>query len=189
MANVEWKKGHYRRGVDGFGKMKQPQNPCACGCGTLVWKRWVKGHDKRRVEVPRKYLERECPCGQTFRPHGSQRCCSKQCKEIYREETLQEFFNKTTKRQGKHLERSYGISFGEREMMIQEQGEVCAICKRPFGKHGPQTDHDHATNRVRKILCRDCNIALGLMEDDPERLEEAARYIRSFRQNTACTLD
>lgn len=44
-------------------------------------------------------------------------------------------------------------------------------------------DHDHETGEFRGWLCRQCNMALGLLKDDPLRLEALARYLR--RQSNA----
>lgn len=51
---------------------------------------------------------------------------------------------------------------------------ACAVCGRKTRLVG---DHDHATNEPRGILCRPCNLAIGNMEDDPERLRRAALYL------------
>lgn len=40
-------------------------------------------------------------------------------------------------------------------------------------------DHDHVTGKVRGLLCRQCNSALGFAGDNPERLERLARYLRT----------
>jgi hypothetical protein len=38
-------------------------------------------------------------------------------------------------------------------------------------------DHDHATGRVRALLCHVHNTALGMLQDDPKMAEEAAAYL------------
>ncbi|WP_409071688.1 endonuclease VII domain-containing protein [Burkholderia pseudomallei] len=66
--------------------------------------------------------------------------------------------------------------------MIHEQGGVCAICKRAPSGRGIaavlHVDHDHTTGIVRGLLCTRCNRALGAFDDDPQRLIDAAAYLR-----------
>lgn len=38
-------------------------------------------------------------------------------------------------------------------------------------------DHDHATGKVRGLLCRSCNVALGNLRDDPQLFKNAIRYL------------
>ena len=76
-----------------------------------------------------------------------------------------------------HLKHRYGITEEEYDQMLAEQNNCCKICKKNT-KQRLHIDHCHSTNVVRGLLCRQCNIALGQMKDDPVRLENAANYIR-----------
>jgi hypothetical protein len=73
-----------------------------------------------------------------------------------------------------HLKRRYGITSAEADLMLAEQGGVCAICKAAPAVH---VDHDHATGRVRALLCFNCNGGLGQFKDDPAVLRAAAEYV------------
>lgn len=81
-----------------------------------------------------------------------------------------------------HLKREFGISHEEYEALLKTQGGVCAICKQPektkFHRH-LAVDHCHVTKRIRGLLCRSCNVAIGNMEEIPDRLIAAANYLRS----------
>jgi hypothetical protein len=81
------------------------------------------------------------------------------------------------------LKSNYGISLEEYERMLACQGGRCAICGStdPCGKPTFAVDHDHVTGEVRALLCNKCNPAIGMLGDDPERLEAAARYLRAFK--------
>ena len=71
---------------------------------------------------------------------------------------------------------------------LAAQGGGCAICGSPEGTDGRTSlsvDHDHrccpartSCDRCRRgLLCHRCNLALGSMLDDPDRLLAAAKYI------------
>ncbi|MEV7402864.1 endonuclease domain-containing protein [Streptomyces sp. NPDC091267] len=53
--------------------------------------------------------------------------------------------------------------------------DICGTEPTPDTPHG--VDHCHETGRVRGVLCRSCNLALGHFRDDPERVLKAARYL------------
>jgi len=81
--------------------------------------------------------------------------------------------------------RSYGVSPEWYEAKLVEQGGVCAICKLPEsftnkwsgGVKLLSIDHDHDNGEARGLLCQRCNVALGNMGDDPERVRNLARYL------------
>lgn len=77
--------------------------------------------------------------------------------------------------------RNYGLTFEESVAVETYIGQPCVICSTTVtqrGKHGYCVDHDHFTGTVRGVICSRCNTALGLFEDDPERLRSAVSYLR-----------
>ena len=74
-----------------------------------------------------------------------------------------------------HLTRRYGITAAEADHMLDMQGGLCAICKVAPAQH---VDHDHATGKIRSLLCFNCNGGLGQFKDDPAVLRAAAEYVR-----------
>jgi hypothetical protein len=77
------------------------------------------------------------------------------------------------------LQTKYGMSTAEYAAMLAAQDEVCAICRTDDPGRGKAwcVDHDHATGRVRGLLCWSCNNGLGLFADDPVRLKAAIEYL------------
>lgn len=85
------------------------------------------------------------------------------------------------------LQKAYGISKADFDRMLEEQSGCCAICKTDDwkGKHGsPCVDHCHASNKVRALLCSECNLAIGQMRDDAERLRAAADYLDFYKKKS-----
>jgi Recombination endonuclease VII len=77
----------------------------------------------------------------------------------------------------RRLARFYGISREQYEALLAQQGGVCGICRKP-----PQeplcVDHSHTTGRVRGLLCRKCNTALGSFDDDVSVMAAGIAYLR-----------
>jgi len=74
--------------------------------------------------------------------------------------------------------KKYGITQKQYEDMFWEQGLRCALCKtnNPNGK-GWHLDHCHTTNRVRGILCNNCNVGLVHFKEDLNLLKTAIEYL------------
>lgn len=78
-----------------------------------------------------------------------------------------------------NLARNYGLSNDDFDRMRAAQKGRCAICRSlPDEPHGVLVvDHDHMTDRVRQLLCNNCNMALGLLRDDPITATEVVVYL------------
>lgn len=75
----------------------------------------------------------------------------------------------------------YGITEEVYSYMLKEQNGKCAICgskeiKRKGAKYF-NIDHCHKNNNVRGLLCHNCNIVLGKIEDSKEWLNKALKYL------------
>jgi hypothetical protein len=81
------------------------------------------------------------------------------------------------------LKRNYGITLQEHQEMYKNQNGVCAICKgEGDGKWKKLcVDHDHNTGKVRQLLCRNCNMVLGQVGDNPNLLEEMIKYLQKHQ--------
>lgn len=80
--------------------------------------------------------------------------------------------------------RRFGVTEEELDALLARQKNRCAICKsaKPYGSGDWAIDHDHATGQVRGLLCSKCNLALGLLGDDPKVIAAALRYVSRHRQ-------
>lgn len=79
------------------------------------------------------------------------------------------------------LKSVYGIDERDYDAMLLAQGGLCGLCRNPPGKRRLAVDHDHASGKIRALLCDRCNTALGNMRDDPALLRAAADYIEAHR--------
>lgn len=72
------------------------------------------------------------------------------------------------------LRHNYGIDLATFEIMREAQGGCCYICGELTRKLN--VDHDHATGKIRKLLCNTCNTRLGAVENR-EFLLRATLYL------------
>ena len=78
--------------------------------------------------------------------------------------------------------RKYGMFPGQYEEMYGSQRGLCAICLEPHVKLS--IDHCHKTGKVRGLLCKKCNLVLGMVNDSEEILLSAMNYLVETRDNT-----
>lgn len=80
-------------------------------------------------------------------------------------------------RHRKAVVQKYGLTLEGYEVLLNAQGGRCAICRGVDVGRSLAVDHDHATGRVRGLLCVTCNTGLGSFKDDTQLLELAKLYL------------
>ena len=157
----------------------------------------------KRIRIDPNATERECrKCDLTkpfdafpLRSNGRPSSWCKECTNAYtrayvksehgaaRKKAAQDAYN--ARNPDYFLTRNYGLKPGEYAEMVKTQGGQCAVCKtaKPGGT-GKRwcVDHDHETGKVRGLLCTHCNMGIGQLGDDPDRLRAAAAYIERNRE-------
>jgi len=79
--------------------------------------------------------------------------------------------------------KSLGVSVSQFEELRRLQNDRCVICDLPEtlihkGKlQNLSIDHCHETGKIRGLLCKLCNMGLGLFKDDKKRLKKAIQYL------------
>jgi hypothetical protein len=79
----------------------------------------------------------------------------------------------------------YNLSPQQYQLLLEAQQGVCAICHQPetwknqFGLCQLSVDHDHVTGQVRRLLCRQCNHWLAILED-PSFGTAAMAYLETY---------
>jgi hypothetical protein len=77
----------------------------------------------------------------------------------------------------RHICRTYKITREEYFEFIKENGEKCYICGKDYNL---SIDHNHTTGKIRGILCRKCNSAIGLFNEDVNSLSKAIEYLNRY---------
>lgn len=72
----------------------------------------------------------------------------------------------------------YGLTLDDFRNLLVGQAGRCLICGLVPDKE-LHVDHDHATGKVRGLLCNPCNAGVGHFRDDPRRLLAAAQYLET----------
>jgi hypothetical protein len=76
------------------------------------------------------------------------------------------------------LRKKFNLTKEDYDQVLANQNGTCAICSLSCETgRDLAVDHDHETGKIRGLLCRNCNVSLGLMKDDPARLRKAAEYL------------
>ena len=106
-------------------------------------------------------------------------------------EYIQEWQRKNRVLKGKqyHLQDSYRLPAEDFHRMLAQQEGRCASCREPEVNVDPRTskvfslavDHDHATGKIRGLLCTRCNTALGLLKDSSEKIVALLNYLEVSR--------
>lgn len=77
----------------------------------------------------------------------------------------------------------YGITSAQYDAIWAQQGGRCAICDEAEGKRQLSVDHDHETGAIRGLLCMLCNMGIGALRDDPDRLAAAMAYLIATKEH------
>lgn len=123
------------------------------------------------------------------------RCKAKpECWEQYLENGRRHKKKRRTENPAPDRERmwkKYGIdiTYEEYQRLVLERGGKCDICGNvPRGRHNGgvlHVDHDHATGKVRGLLCSQCNTRLGHYENYPDWYSRATRYLAGVKESDA----
>lgn len=102
-------------------------------------------------------------------------------------ENLSKYFEKEPS--NSQLKYRYGITLKDYDKMFDDQGGCCDICGEIPFRHSLQVDHCHETGKVRALLCRNCNTALGHFKDNPIRMLKAAKYVMNHHSDRKIVVD
>ena len=74
-----------------------------------------------------------------------------------------------------HIKDRYGLTKDLFLEMFAAQGGLCAL---HCGRAAIAVDHCHKTGKIRKLLCKPCNTALGFIKENFDVALSLAKYIQ-----------
>jgi len=132
---------------------------------------YCKDCDKKRKKTPEYRVKANETQRKYYKNNPEYR---ERAREYARQRTPEE------KRQ-QDLKKNYNMTLEDFMLILEQQRGCCAICgtNDPYSRHinGWCVDHNHNTGRVRGILCHQCNVAVGHLQDSPELCDNAAQYL------------
>lgn len=72
----------------------------------------------------------------------------------------------------------YGLTSKQRLQIYINQNGCCAICKKATPYDKIKTDHNHKTDKIRGLLCNECNLALGFIEKYFDNIDFILKYLK-----------
>lgn len=163
-----------------------------------------------RGELNSSNICRNPKCGKVFdvggrdKPPRDQKYCSRSCHMYCQDERPHNHnlgmpsmsrsvdYHEDRDESQRRLQRYHrtGINSIQFEEMSKAQNGVCAICQKEesdLRADGSErylsVDHDHKTGKTRQLLCRKCNLIIGLAKDDCTVLKSAIEYLE---KHNAC---
>jgi len=159
----------------------------------------TKGYKHRKVATHCKYGHEFTEENTYTPPNTTKRCCVTCRRRIVEEYNIRNKDKKNAKRRRwrKEFETSemkrennlrwIGWSTEMFNSVFEEQNGLCAICKKALTMEkkisGSRAcaDHEHIKPpKPRGILCANCNLGIGNLQDDPVIMQAALEYIRKF---------
>jgi hypothetical protein len=101
------------------------------------------------------------------------------CKPCHRKHVSTYWHAKTPlQKQATRVRAMYGMEPKDYVALYERQRGKCAICqKEPTTQRGLHLDHCHETGAIRGLLCHNCNVALGCLNDDTALMVRAIKYL------------
>jgi hypothetical protein len=87
------------------------------------------------------------------------------------------------------LRKFFGLTLEDYDRMLAAQNGVCGICGNPEVQTTIKgrskylaVDHNAETLKIRGLLCTNCNVGIGHLKHDVERLKLAIEYLNKYAE-------
>lgn len=75
-------------------------------------------------------------------------------------------------------EKKYGVTQEQWDLMSKRCDDKCEICGKENKHRALCVDHNHDTGEVRGLLCDNCNVGIGKLQDSVDLIQKAAVYLQ-----------
>lgn len=94
-----------------------------------------------------------------------------------------------SKRRQRALLKEFNLTIEQYDNMSLKQLGLCAVCKQPetqvYRSSGRvrslAVDHCHITGKIRKLLCGNCNAALGMLKENSKTIQSLLEYCNEYK--------
>lgn len=164
-------------------KLMRTGKDCYCiPCRRAYTKQHAQKNKEAVYEMGRSYRRRN-----RDKIRRRQRAWANDNREHVNKKSCEFAANNPDARKSYTLKNQYGITLEDYNNLCAAQNGVCAICARPERAISRYTkkamtlavDHNHATGKIRGLLCGRCNRGLGMFDDDPARMTAAIKYLEA----------
>lgn len=130
--------------------------------------------DARAIGAPRYFTGKPCPKGHV----ALRKTVNTTCIACHMEKKGGDIETRRIRNRRIRLALRGGCTPEMKINLIASQDGKCATCAAETELF---VDHCHASNKIRAALCRSCNLALGMVKDQPDLLRTLAAYLEAHR--------
>ena len=134
-----------------------------------------------RKQYMKKWKEDNAETIKRWQQDYYQRPETKKIQKDYYQKNKQHIKQRRKIKSREEILKEHNITAKQYQEFLNNQNNKCAICGINFSDIKPTSihiDHDHNTNKIRGILCLNCNIAIGLFKDNIYALNQAIKYLQ-----------
>ena len=148
-------------------------------CAPCAIKSGLEKLNNEELMKPYRTKEKKKKCIDSWRKENPEKYQEQYKNDITKQKCIEYYRTNKDSVKNTYLQTNYGITLEEYNLLSEEQSKKCKICNQncPTGK-SLAVDHNHKTGKVRGLLCKNCNIGLGMFFDNLDFLESAVLYLK-----------
>lgn len=156
--------------------------------GAFLYGMTMKTCTKCKVTRPREEFRKQPQNKDGLQSHC--KFCQNAAKENWRKRNIERvnahakglYLSNPIRAKGRQVQKffkglSWQESFDKYQSMLKEQNNACEICKTKDHMRALHIDHCHKSGKVRGLLCHNCNLTLGRMNESVELFQAVISYL------------